>query len=100
MSPRLRGLLTPTLNACSSSPTRAAKSASSVAMLATSEPLLAFMAARNSASVSTTTTESSGPNGSAWCSDQDGGGCSTQAGAAYAETSWPSTKAPSPTDPR
>ena len=39
------------------------------------------IAASSSASVSTSTTESSGPNGSAWCSDQFAGGASTQAGA-------------------
>ena len=38
-------------------------------------------AAMNSASVSTQTTESSGPNGSAWCSDHCAGGSSTLAGA-------------------
>jgi hypothetical protein len=37
-----------------------------VAMLATNDPFEAFIAARSSAGVSTTTTESSGPNGSAW----------------------------------
>jgi hypothetical protein len=31
--------------------------------------------------VSTTTTESNGPNGSAWCSDHAAGGWSTEAGA-------------------
>jgi hypothetical protein len=51
-------------------------------MLATRQPLLAFIAARNSASVSTHTTESSGPNGSAWCSDHCVGGSRTLAGAA------------------
>ena len=45
----LRGRLIPTLKAWSSSATRAPTSVSSVAMLATSEPLDAFMAARSSA---------------------------------------------------
>ena len=81
-SPRLRGLLTPTLNACSCPLTLVAKSSLSVARLATRQPLLTFIADRNSASVSTQTTESSGPNGSAWCNDQLDGGSSTQAGAA------------------
>ena len=49
-------------------------------MLPTSEPLLAFMAASSSDSVSTMMTESIGPNGSAWCSDHAAGGCRTQAG--------------------
>ena len=46
------------------------------------------------------TTESSGPNGSAWCSDQLAGGASTQAGATYAEVSWPSRKRPAASEPR
>lgn len=63
--PPARGLLIPTLNAGNSSETSAAISASSVAILATSDPFDTFIAATSSAWVSTTTTESSGPKGSA-----------------------------------
>ena len=58
-----------------------AKSILSVAILATSDPFEAFIAERSSAWVSTMTTESNGPKGSAWWSDQDAGGWRTQEGA-------------------
>ena len=49
-------------------------------MVATSDPFETFMALMSSASESTTTTESSGPNGSEWCSDHEVDGARTQAG--------------------
>ena len=51
-------------------------------MLATSAPLEAFICASNSASVSTTTMVSTGPNGSSCISRLAPGGASSAAGAA------------------
>ncbi len=54
---------------------------SSHEMVATSAPLLAFIAASSSASVSTSTTVSTGPNGSAWNSGDERGGVRIATGA-------------------
>ena len=88
-SPRERGLLMPTLNACRSTASLPASSVSSQARLATSAPLEAFIAASSSSVVSTTTIVSTGPNGSACISRDRPGGASSTDGATYAEVSCP-----------
>jgi hypothetical protein len=73
-------LFTPTLQAGRSGVIRAAKAGPSVAGETTGGPLPAFIAASSPAPVATSTTESSGANGSEWCGAQPAGGSSTQAG--------------------
>lgn len=73
--------MTPTLNARTSGASRLTVSSSSQEIVATSAPLLAFIAASSSASVSTSTIVSTGPKGSAWKSGDERGGARMATGA-------------------